>query len=54
MLNFKFMGSGFGVRFSHIIWRLEILFTGPQGRNIINLHLSRYLETGVSAFSFFT
>lgn len=33
---------------------LEIVFGGPQDRNVIKHHLSRYLETATATLSFFS
>lgn len=44
---------GLGWVFFTLFGVLELVFSGPQGRNIIKHHLSKYLETAVSAFSFF-
>lgn len=43
------MGLGFFVTLLHL---LEIVFSGPQGRNVIKHHLLRYMETTTATFSF--
>lgn len=53
MLNLSLWAVGLGWAFFTLLGVLEIVFSGSQGRNIIKHPFSKYLETVVSAFSFF-
>ena len=53
MLNLSLWAVGLGF-FVTLLGLLEIVPSGPQGRNVIKHHLSRYLESATATFSFFS
>lgn len=52
MLNLSLCAVGLGF-FVTLLGVLEIVLSGPQGRNAIKNHILRYLETATATFSFF-
>lgn len=54
MLNLGLWAVGLGWGFFTSFGVLELVFSGPRSRNMIKHHILKYLETAVSAFSFFT